>query len=214
LQFSPASALVNEATDTVTMKVSIENPSATEPTTAQIILRDGDANDVDSFVTRTVVFPAGDSSPQEVTINVTNNKMAAEDRTLVFAIREITGGKDTEVGYYPTFNLTLGGYDTPEAPQTPFDNSNPVVQETYPNPFSNQVNIPFSISKASDVRVDIYNLKGQHIRTLTSGSKDAGSYNLSWDGKDNNGSRVSPGVYMYRLTSGDFTTSKKMILVK
>ncbi len=214
LQFSPASALVDKSSDTVTMKISILNPSETEPTVARIILRDGDASEVDCFTTKTLVFPAGSSTTQEITFNVINSSKTAEDHTLVFALEDVSGGNNAEIGMYPTFNLTLKGIETPEDPQSPVDNSTPVVQEMYPNPFNQSINIPFSLAKSSDIRLEIYNLKGQHIRTLFSGTKDAGEYNLAWDGKDIKGTMVSPGIYFFRMTSGDFTTNKKMILMK
>ncbi len=214
LGFSPASAAFDKETGTVTMNVSIENPSPTEPTIAQIIFRDGDSNEVENFVPQTVVFPAGCSTPKEITIKVRNTDMMADDHTLVFGITDVSGGKEARVGFYPTFNLTLKGKGTPDTPQTPTSNGNLVLQNMYPNPFNQSVSIPFSITKTSDVKIEIYNLKGQHIRTLATGMKNAGEYNLSWDGTDAKNVTCPSGIYLVQVKDGNSLSSRKIILMK
>ena len=64
------------------------------------------------------------------------------------------------------------------------------------------------------VNLKIFNLLGEEIRTLKSEFLSAGSYSVSWDGKNNHGSDVASGVYMYRVTSGNFDSVKKMLLIK
>ncbi len=211
VQFSPASAAFDQKSGTVTMKLSIDNPSPSKATVANIYLRDGDSADVDNYASQTVIFPAGSSEAQEVTINVTNNRITPDDRLLVFGIADLNGGDDAEIGYYPTFNLTLTGTDTPQAPDTP---QSIFVGDVYPNPFNASVNLPFTLAKAADISVGIYNIKGQLIRTLLSGTKDAGDHNLAWDGKDSNGNEVPSGIYLYSITSGEFQSSTKLIKVK
>jgi flagellar hook assembly protein FlgD len=70
------------------------------------------------------------------------------------------------------------------------------------------------LSTKSKVSLDIYNTKGQKIRTLLDENLSKGSHYSIWDGKDNNGLNVASGVYIYRLKSGNTTQSKKMILMK
>ena len=93
----------------------------------------------------------------------------------------------------------------------------PLVTElngNYPNPFNPDTNIKFSIHEAGDVRIDIFNSKGQKIRTLVNKYLSINFYNMVWDGKDNNGVNVSSGVYFYKMDAGRYTSTKKMILMK
>ena len=64
------------------------------------------------------------------------------------------------------------------------------------------------------VTVEVYNLKGQKVRTLVDETKAEGHYQAKWDGTDENGRKVTSGVYFYRMKSGKFTSSRKMILLK
>ena len=64
------------------------------------------------------------------------------------------------------------------------------------------------------MELKIYNTLGQEVKTLISGQQPAGFYTLTWDGANNTGARVASGVYMYRIKVGDFTDTKKMILLK
>lgn len=84
----------------------------------------------------------------------------------------------------------------------------------YPNPFNPSTNIKYTIPMASNVKVEIYNTLGQLVTTLVNNHQQAGTYNVVWNGNDFNGNKVSTGVYIYRLTTDNFVSSKKMILVK
>lgn len=85
----------------------------------------------------------------------------------------------------------------------------------WPNPFKHGTNITVNLSKdASFTRVEIFNLKGQMIRTLASDNLVTGSINLWWDGQDDSGRQVPSGVYFCRLQSGKTRDSIKLILMK
>jgi hypothetical protein len=83
----------------------------------------------------------------------------------------------------------------------------------YPNPFSPNTTIAFNVKSQQKVQIEIYNTKGQLIRTLKSDVK-AGTNNLVWNAKDESGKKVSAGLYFYNIKGGKFTASKKMILLK
>ena len=91
--------------------------------------------------------------------------------------------------------------------------------QNYPNPFNPDTWIPFKIATDASVTINIYNAKGQLIRTIALGQKAAGVY-LSkdkaayWDGRDDLGEKVSNGVYFYTLRTGKFTATRKLAVVK
>ena len=60
----------------------------------------------------------------------------------------------------------------------------------------------------------VYNVAGELVRTLANEARPAGPYTMTWDGRDSNGANVASGVYFYRLVAGDFTQTRKMVLLK
>jgi uncharacterized protein (TIGR02145 family) len=86
--------------------------------------------------------------------------------------------------------------------------------QNYPNPFNPSTSIEYSVPTRTHVTVEIFNLLGQHVRTLVDGMKSPGTYKIDWDGTDGAGRSVSTGVYMYRLKAGDCSGTKKMMLLK
>ena len=88
------------------------------------------------------------------------------------------------------------------------------LSQNYPNPFNPSTEISFSIDQALDVNLSIYNMLGQKVRTLTDGAKNAGSHTVQWNGIDDMGISVSTGIYLYRLTSGSKSVTKKMAFMK
>jgi flagellar hook assembly protein FlgD len=87
------------------------------------------------------------------------------------------------------------------------------IQE-YPNPFNPETTIKFALHNEADTRLVIYNVKGQKVKTIVNERKPAGIYNVKWDGKDETGHRVSSGVYLYRLETGKYHLTKKMLMLK
>ena len=88
------------------------------------------------------------------------------------------------------------------------------LSQNYPNPFNPTTTIEFSLLSASDVRLDIYNLLGQHVSTLIDKFVDAGLTRTTWDGIDRHGSKAASGAYFYELIVEGDRQTKKMLLVK
>jgi len=84
-----------------------------------------------------------------------------------------------------------------------------VLEQNYPNPFNPTTNIKFEISKISNVKLTIYDALGREVETLVNEGLKAGTYQADWDA-----SNYSSGMYYYRIVAGDFTDTKKMILIK
>jgi type IX secretion system substrate protein len=88
------------------------------------------------------------------------------------------------------------------------------LEQNYPNPFNPTTNIKYSVPKTSNVKLRIYNIMGQLVKTLVNENKVPGLYNIEWNGTNENNSRVASGVYFSRFESDNFTAYKKMILLK
>tara|TARA_S200000501_G_scaffold319130_1_gene313273 strand:- start:627 stop:1868 length:1242 start_codon:yes stop_codon:yes gene_type:complete len=88
------------------------------------------------------------------------------------------------------------------------------LAQNYPNPFNPTTEISFTMDKASDVNLTIYNMLGQKVRVLENAYLAGGTHAYTWNGQDELGQSVSTGVYLYTLTNGSQTISKKMALMK
>jgi photosystem II stability/assembly factor-like uncharacterized protein len=92
------------------------------------------------------------------------------------------------------------------------------LSQNYPNPFNPETSIRYAIpTKAGNkihVTLQVYNLLGQVVRKLVDEEKTPGYYQVIWDSKDDHGTRVSSGIYLYLMTAGDFKASKGMLILK
>ncbi len=88
------------------------------------------------------------------------------------------------------------------------------LAQNYPNPFNPSTTITFSIPSEMVCNLDVYNIRGQKVKTLLNENRMAGRHSVVWDGKDANGRSVSSGVYFYRLTTPNRTHISKMLLMK
>lgn len=91
------------------------------------------------------------------------------------------------------------------------------LRQNYPNPFNSTTTIEFDIAdgmRGHKVVLQIFNVLGQHVKTLVSGEQEPGHYVVKWDGRNEAGVSVASGVYFYRFLSKDHGGSKKMILLK
>ena len=84
----------------------------------------------------------------------------------------------------------------------------------YPNPFNPSTTISYTVPKAGDVRLCIYNTKGQLVKNLVNESRASGKHSVIWNGMDNNGKSVSSGLYIYRIFADNRVVTGKMILTK
>lgn len=83
------------------------------------------------------------------------------------------------------------------------------LEQNFPNPFNPSTTISFSIAKASDVILTVYDISGKEIVVLVNRRFEPGNYEVAWNAADYNS-----GVYLYRLTAGTYTETKKMLLIK
>ncbi len=69
----------------------------------------------------------------------------------------------------------------------------------YPNPFNSSTTIGYSLPTSADIRLNIYNLMGEKVRTLINQHQSAGTFEISWNGRNDNNVRVASGIYIYRM---------------
>jgi len=88
------------------------------------------------------------------------------------------------------------------------------LTQNYPNPFNSQTNIEFQVPNQSIIKLEIYNILGQKIRTLVNQEISPGNYSVSWNGKNDFGESVNSGIYFIKFSSDSFSDTKKMTLLK
>jgi hypothetical protein len=86
--------------------------------------------------------------------------------------------------------------------------------QNYPNPFNPQTWISYQLPSAGPVTIKIYNVRGQLVDTLVNAEQAAGYYRVCWSGLNQHGNLAASGVYFCRMSSGSFTKTVKMILLK
>jgi hypothetical protein len=89
-----------------------------------------------------------------------------------------------------------------------------LLHQNYPNPFNPDTRIDYELPAASNVKLTIFNLLGQKVRTLVDEYQLAGARQVTWDGTSDAGKSVATGLYLYRLQVDDRSESKKMLLLK
>ncbi len=92
------------------------------------------------------------------------------------------------------------------------ENSEPVsysLEQNYPNPFNPKTLINYSLKKQTSVRLAIYDVMGRYIETLIEATQPAGKYRVEFDGTN-----LSSGIYIYKIETNEFTTQRKMVLLK
>ena len=94
-----------------------------------------------------------------------------------------------------------------------------LLAQNFPNPFNPETWIPYQLSKATEVKIDIYDISGHLVRSLNLGWQPLGAYMTPssaayWDGKNAVGERVASGIYFYTLQTSDFAATRRMVILK
>ncbi len=89
-----------------------------------------------------------------------------------------------------------------------------MLKQNYPNPFNPTTRINYNVVKSGNVKLNVYNVKGQLVKTLVNSTKSAGLNEVVWNGDDNAGKKVSSGLYLYKLENGGRSEMKKMVIMK
>jgi hypothetical protein len=112
---------------------------------------------------------------------------------------------------YMALDLNLGFQ---QSDNTNIPDATAVLSQNHPNPFNPSTRIDFQIREADDVKLEIFNIKGQKVKTLLEGFIPAGNYSREWNGTNDAGKKVTSGLYFYKLSCKEFSLTKKMILLQ
>ncbi len=102
----------------------------------------------------------------------------------------------------------ISGDDSVQYPEMPS------LLKNFPNPFKSATIISFEVKEACKTIIDVYNVKGQIVRTLINETKSIGNHKVVWDGKDKLGRSLATGIYFINMKAGSYSTTKKVILIR
>jgi flagellar hook assembly protein FlgD len=86
--------------------------------------------------------------------------------------------------------------------------------QNFPNPFMSSTRIEYALSRECAAEVSVFDVNGRRVRTLLTAAQGPGRHSVIWDGCDESGRRVSPGIYFYRLEVDNHRTVRKMVLAR
>lgn len=153
-------------------------------------------------------------SHKQLTLNAGGGKSKSDNLTCQMMTGQTSSGQSSdgefsaEGGFFIELDIPTDIDDTNEY-RIEFE-----LKQNYPNPFNPTTTIGYSLSSSGYVTIAVYNILGQHIKTLVAQNRSAGQYQTVWDGQDENGKTVATGVYMYRITTEKQIVTKKMMLMK
>ncbi len=160
-------------------------------------------------VVANLVFEVNDPSVTEIILEENETKSPAHDLVFVYNTRSQPGQLAFDESH-PTFeavSVALSG--VVEGLPTEYS-----LAQNYPNPFNPSTEIAFDLPKNAHVELSVFNILGQQVTNLLSGDMPAGSHQIMWDGTDSDGGAVASGIYFYRISTDDFSSSKKMLMLK
>jgi hypothetical protein len=126
--------------------------------------------------------------------------------------------KDVQYGYELWMSCLSQGIavlkvlTTPVGITPPFNAAPGFLFKNYPNPFTNRTSLSFSLANEGLISLMIYDINGKAVRDLGRSFFKSGTSTIEWDRRDNNGNRVSPGIYACRLTKGDHSKTILMVV--
>lgn len=124
----------------------------------------------------------------------------------IYHLTTLYGEKESE----PSDSVKVSFTANEQIPDTPVT----FLEKNYPNPFNPETTISFSLAEPGDVTIEIYNLRGQKVKTILNQYLDKGHHQIVWNGKNESNIPVGSGLYLYRMQVQDYAQTRRMILIK
>jgi len=152
------------------------------------------------------------NDPTLKSIEIGTYSTDAPSHELMYVYNDFSGGTPAVREILPAFE---GGLISLEARSggAPIPTTYELSQNV-PNPFNPSTQVQFALPKAGQVNLSIYNVLGQEVTTLVDGFLPAGYQTVTWNGTDRSGHTVASGVYFYKIRAGEFSETKKMMMLK
>jgi M6 family metalloprotease-like protein len=148
----------------------------------------------------------GDAGPETVNIDMTSFPDP------VYVAWTLEGNQWSYDGWYlDDISITKKSPSSIENSSVP---TSTILRGNYPNPFNPETTVSFDLAENSTVKLNVYDMKGSLVRTLLTGEMNAGSHNIKWDGKDNNSTSLSSGVYYITLQTAKENFTHKSLMLK
>nr|MBN2276123.1 T9SS type A sorting domain-containing protein [candidate division Zixibacteria bacterium] len=171
------------------------------------------AGKIDIYLVRT--DPAGDTIWTE-TVGGSNSdygRMVFQDQLNDYLV--IGESYSYSAGGTDVFIVKVGGETTPVLDDDPGNlPSGYKLVQNYPNPFNSTTSIEYALPRHADISLTIFNLLGQVVREYRLDRQRAGVHIIQWNGTDQDGYEVASGIYFYRLSAGEYTETRKMLIIK
>ena len=159
----------------------------------------------------TILIPCASSVEVAVagTVYDANTGLAIEHATVSFSstVGMKSSVTDSDGSYSVSLMIDTVGVDAEAQPDT-F-----VLNQNYPNPFNPSTVIEYELTGPAIVNLNIYSITGQRVRALENGYFNTGHHSSHWDGCDDNGRKLSAGIYLYRLSAGNTVQTRKMLMI-
>lgn len=142
------------------------------------------------------------------------NSVLVDSTVCEIQFQAIGSQDETPEFTFNRFIVNTQAYQTSATRVSGVKNSKPgsyLLEQNYPNPFNPATVINYELPQPARVKIRIYNLMGQEIRTLFDGLRNAGKHQVHWDGKDDTGKDVAAGIYLYRAELGNVVKIRRML---
>jgi hypothetical protein len=164
------------------------------------------AYDVNKERVRVLVYDNNGASLDAGQYIIANLPLSVKDLAAV-KVSDIVLATDGNVGA-TNINVQITFDEAPELPVAY------ALKQNFPNPFNPTTDVQFSVPETGTVKIQVFNTLGQEVRTLFAGTVERGTHVVRFDGRNNDGNVLPSGMYLYRMTSGSFLQSMKMMLLK
>lgn len=164
-------------------------------------------NEVNTSVRVSTLFAAGNQT--ETAHYLFTDQETENDQIYYYWLQSCD--LDGSSQYFGPLQIKTGFGHNPQTPLIPLTTR---LNAAYPNPFNPSTSISYDLAENSRVIMEVFNIKGQKIKTLLNQDVNSGRYSILWNGKDDYNKSVASGVYFCRMQAGKYHQQKKLMLIK